>query len=74
MTDCACHGCAARHVGCHAECAEYAEFKRKRDAAKDKKRGDGDVCALLSENYITRQRRSNLKNIKYKAFGGGSRG
>lgn len=73
MNNCECRGCTARHVGCHAECAEYAEFKRQREAAKEKKRSDGAVRALLSEDYITRQRRSNLRNIKYKAFGGGSR-
>lgn len=73
MTDCACHGCSARHVGCHAECSKYAEFKSRREAAKEKKRSDGAVRALLSENYIARQKKSNLRNIKYKVFGGGSK-
>lgn len=28
-----CYGCNKRYVGCHSECANYQEFKKKRNEA-----------------------------------------
>ena len=38
-TYCPCKGCEDRHVGCHASCGKYAEYRVQFDeAAKDKER------------------------------------
>ncbi len=74
MNDCECRGCTARHVGCHAECSRYADFKKRREAEKQYGSGDYEARAMLSVGYITRQRRANVRGMKYKVFGGGAKG
>lgn len=34
---CPCKGCAKRHLGCHGECAEYAEFQKSNEEIKRKR-------------------------------------
>lgn len=35
ITECKCHGCERRTVGCHDSCEDYAEYKaRRKDATK----------------------------------------
>lgn len=45
-----CYGCDRRHVGCHIDCQDYAERKRKNDeilAIKAKERGlEEDICMM----------------------------
>lgn len=64
---CACQGCDKRHVGCHAGCAEYAEFKRQIAKGKRRDRSDKDAWALICAGYVKRAR--NVRKKQKKAMG-----
>ena len=37
MSDCRCHGCEERFVGCHATCQAYAEFSARCEKARQER-------------------------------------
>lgn len=40
MNNMACRDCKKRHIGCHAECKEYKEYKKKIEREKERRKSD----------------------------------
>lgn len=38
-----CKGCKNRYVGCHSDCIEYLDYKRKIEMVKEKNEGEVDI-------------------------------
>lgn len=49
-----CKGCEKRHIGCHATCSIYQEFRSKQDALLKAKAMDKDADALLVKRTIAK--------------------
>lgn len=58
-----CKNCPARHVGCHADCADYQDFRKKQDEeneiiSKNKANISNSYDYLINQNKL---RKSSLK-------------
>ena len=40
MNKASCRDCKKRHIGCHADCKEYKEYKKKLEREKENRKAD----------------------------------
>lgn len=44
-----CYGCEKRHMRCHSECADYAEYTRLTTALREERRARADCARAISD-------------------------
>lgn len=59
--DCECKNCTIRKVGCHANCPDYKEFRRKLDALNKLKNADNEYEALKRDIKLLRRHMDHHK-------------
>lgn len=56
MSKSPCWLCERRTVGCHNKCADYAEYRKKVEAAREKEKADTAVFDYFAEKKRTMQK------------------
>lgn len=51
-----CKNCGDRHPGCHSECPEYEEFKRRLDSLRSRP-NEHVVCEYCMDRRTSKERR-----------------
>lgn len=45
--NCPCKGCTDRHINCHSQCANYAEYRTALQAQKEAQKADYELQSFL---------------------------
>lgn len=61
MRDSPCHGCALRHLGCHAHCPDYQAYTDEREAARAR-RALENVWNPEAYTHMLREKRKKGRN------------
>jgi len=56
-----CRNCAARVVGCHAECEKYLDFRKKMDEMSKKRMAKILVSDYMSDRYMSLLRYRHIR-------------
>lgn len=51
MNKIACKNCKKRHIGCHADCKEYKEFKKDLEREKEKGKADKEYYSHKNDLF-----------------------
>ena len=57
-----CYDCSGRHTGCHSECEDYANYRRRIEAISKEQKKETVL------NYIDALRKLNAKSNEQKAY------
>ena len=64
-----CYGCEDRHVGCHVDCAKYAEYRNNSDAYKELVYSNKGKYVDATRFYMNAPRPRYANNSSYKRYG-----
>lgn len=60
-----CYKCPDRHMGCHSDCEQYAEWKAERQALAEREK-ERDAGAKEVANYILQSKERRKRRVGKK--------
>jgi len=62
MRDSPCHGCAFRHLGCHAKCPDYKAYADEREVARARRALENEWNPEAYTHMLREKRRKGRKD------------